>query len=203
MDKILDKFINFRPDSNEQQSATLLDVLEAPLDLSANVCPVFASTGICTNQCKIRHGIRCHICSYFVISKDDPLQRDLHYQRCFQHAQKIEKLQNECSKDMECCVCFEIVSQKSVNRSFAIRENCSHCMCSECATRWHHGEMKQTCPVCRIISENIVFSKFWFSNQTEKDAIFQNRLKMLNRTYLDVQRAVHPSKPSCKVRTEI
>ncbi|KAI2809907.1 hypothetical protein BLOT_001060 [Blomia tropicalis] len=65
----------------------------------------------------------------------------------------------------QCGICFErILSKRHVReRAFGLLDNCSHCFCAPCITKWRkeHANQSIVCPICRRSSNNVsITSKF-------------------------------------------
>jgi hypothetical protein len=77
--------------------------------------------------------------------------------------------------DEVCGVCQCNVIEEG--QRFALYQNCEHCFCNECAKGWHqtqratqkmrgvdvnHTWLKHACPICRIESDHIIPSKYFY-----------------------------------------
>lgn len=100
----------------------------------------------------------------------------------------INKNNDEMRAD-KCGVCLNNVVE--IGRRFALYAECQHCFCYECAKSWHrkqamikkqqgvdveHTLLKHSCPECRVESDYIVPSKYFYTGE-EKVKAFEDYKK--------------------------
>ena len=89
-----------------------------------------------------------------------------------------------------CGICLSDVVQ--LGRRFALYSDCQHCFCFECAKSWHrkqasvkkghgvdvqHTLLKHSCPECRVDSDYIVPSKYFYTGEEKLRALEEYRNK--------------------------
>lgn len=78
------------------------------------------------------------------------------------------------SKDLACGICLDVVMEKETRKvaRFGILENCLHVYCIECIRTWRNSNFdkknKRGCPQCRIKSDFIIPSVYFYDDKEEK-----------------------------------
>ena len=78
------------------------------------------------------------------------------------------------SKDLTCGICLDVVMDKESRKSsrFGILENCLHVYCIECIRTWRNSNFdkknKRGCPQCRIKSDFVIPSEYFYEDKEEK-----------------------------------
>lgn len=127
------------------------------------------------------HIIRCDPCSKFCLINENDEYNFFHQQdKTHQMLEKIYIERQERSKDKFCGICNEEVISKqnfngellpSIDRRFALFENCSHTFCLKCIEAW---VLTGTCPVCTVTSYYVIPSEYWIDCEKEKKEYFEN-----------------------------
>lgn len=88
------------------------------------------------------------------------------------------------SKELVCGICLDVVLDKEKNRRFGILENCSHVFCIECIRTWRNSSFdeknKRGCPQCRVKSDYIIPSDYFYDENSDKDKLiakYKNALR--------------------------
>lgn len=78
------------------------------------------------------------------------------------------------SKDLTCGICLDVIMDKESRKSrrFGILENCLHVYCIECIRTWRNSNFdkknKRGCPQCRIKSDFVIPSEYFYDEKEEK-----------------------------------
>lgn len=90
------------------------------------------------------------------------------------------------SKELTCAICLDVVVEKEprAQRRFGILENCSHVYCIECIRKWRNAQdmdkkNKRNCPQCRVKSDFIIPSQYFYDDQTQKAKLIEDYKKAL------------------------
>ena len=90
------------------------------------------------------------------------------------------------SKDLTCGICLEVVLEKESRKSsrFGILENCTHVYCIDCIRTWRNSKFekqnKRGCPQCRIKSDFVIPSEYFYDDKTDKERLtneYKNALR--------------------------
>lgn len=94
----------------------------------------------------------------------------------------------------KCGICLNNVAQ--IGKRFALYSNCSHCFCYDCARGWHRKQpavkrsqgidvdrtlLKHSCPECRVESDNIFPSKYFYSGNEKVEYVNEYKRKRTNQ----------------------
>lgn len=156
----------------------------------AQLCPYFEKQLDCPfgHTCEYIHGDVCDLCNMGCLNPYDERQRDEHRKECMRYFEKDmeEAFAIQRSSEKPCGICMETVweKEKLSERRFGILENCNHCYCLECIRKWrssksYENKIVKACPECRVKSDYVTPSKFWFENEDNKKKIieeYKNRL---------------------------
>ncbi|KAL7676959.1 hypothetical protein ACOME3_003208 [Neoechinorhynchus agilis] len=153
-------------------NSTFFDLIRLPMLIVDEICPEYAASGSCAEDCSLKHGLVCPICCFYVLNYDDSNQRTSHFRECYKNLQNTFNLRRDFSKDAQCCVCLESVTH-SEQYVFAVMDCCGHCLCGQCARSWFEKENKCTCPICRRIPDSIFDSTLWPSNEHERMSLIK------------------------------
>lgn len=149
------------------------------------LCPYFENSLECpfASSCQYTHGDVCDVCNTACLNPFDHVQREQHRKEC---VSQIEKEMEEAfavqrSNEKQCGICMEIVwdKEKANDRRFGILENCNHCFCLTCIRQWrasksYENKIVKACPECRVKSDYVTPSKYWFDNEEEKKQIIND-----------------------------
>ncbi|XP_015905846.2 probable E3 ubiquitin-protein ligase makorin-1 [Parasteatoda tepidariorum] len=144
-------------------------------------------------QCPLRdwcpcvHGKLCDLCQKYCLDPCDRNQQLKHIEDCEKELERDMELSFaiQCSKDKVCGICLEVIldKEKIAHRRFGILEKCNHVFCLECIREWRRRgsimdsvhpdaavdqQVMRKCPQCRIRSDFIIPSNFWFHTEEEK-----------------------------------
>ncbi|XP_022081162.1 probable E3 ubiquitin-protein ligase makorin-1 isoform X2 [Acanthaster planci] len=169
-------------------SAVLHDGPQHAEDL---LCP-FALQGTCRygENCKFLHGEVCDMCGSACLIINDPVQNKHHRELCLAAHEKSmqEAFAFQHSKDVQCCICMEVVLEKSPakERKFGLLSNCNHPYCLSCIRKWrsakqYEKKVVRACPICRIASPFVTPSDFWVDNAEEKKTVLEKYKEALSK----------------------
>lgn len=165
--------------TNQTSTSLLCPYFENSLD-----CP-FAST------CQYIHGDICDVCNLACLHPLDSVQREQHRKECMNQVEKEmeEAFAIQRSNQKQCGICMEIVwdKEKVNDRRFGILENCNHCFCLVCIRQWrasksYENKIVKACPECRVKSDYVTPSKYWFDNEEDKKRIINDYKINLGKT---------------------
>jgi len=131
------------------------------------------------------------MCNLACLHPSDEKQREEHQQECMKLVEQDmeEAFATQRSIDKMCGICMEIVWEKENNpdKRFGILENCNHVFCLQCIRKWrasksYENKIVKACPECRVKSDFITPSKFWFEDQEDKKKIIQDYKTKLSQT---------------------
>lgn len=172
-------------DANEVVTVTpLCPYLEAHLE-----CPF-------GDSCDFIHALMCDQCQQFVLRPDDPEQQESHRIECMKEieAEMEEAFAVAASRERLCGICMEVVWEKepASERRFGILECCNHIFCLSCIRKWraskaYENKVVKACPECRVKSDFVTPSRFWFENHDSKKKIideYKSKLGYFWATYL-------------------
>jgi E3 ubiquitin-protein ligase makorin len=165
------EYLRRKQTSNETQTHT-------------NLCPYFEKTMNCPfgDTCEYVHGELCDICNMPCLNPFDPEQCESHRKDCMSVIEKDmqEAFAAQCSAQKACGVCMEIVwdKEKESDRRFGILENCNHIFCLACIRKWrssksYENKIVKACPECRVKSDFVTPSRFWFEDEDNKRHIIE------------------------------
>lgn len=148
------------------------------------LCPYFEKQLICPfeQNCEYTHGDLCDLCNMACLNPYDEEQRQNHRKECMKLIEKDmeEAFAIQRSSEKLCGICMEVVweKEKLSDRRFGILENCNHCFCLECIRKWrssksYENKIVKACPECRVKSDYVTPSKFWFENDDNKKNIIE------------------------------
>eukprot|EP00056_Hartaetosiga_gracilis_P010077 m.148013 g.148013 ORF g.148013 m.148013 type:complete len:492 (-) comp13247_c3_seq3:1073-2548(-) len=144
------------------------------------LCPIGALVGVCEiENCPFIHGNVCPSCQLMVLHPFRDNEHNPHIEECISKRAEEEKRAQleQVSKGIECCICMEIVKEKSVasERRFGLLPNCNHSFCLQCIRKWRsqdgQGKIVQHCPMCRVQSFFVIPSSVWVEDEGEKQKI--------------------------------
>ncbi|KAH7636840.1 putative E3 ubiquitin-protein ligase makorin-1 [Dermatophagoides farinae] len=156
---------------------------------SLPLCTFFQSHGFCVYQnCRSIHGELCDLCGFYSLHPYNKQQSDLHRSECIkEHEESMElSFAYARSKELTCAICLDVVVEKEprAQRRFGILENCSHVYCIECIRKWRNAQdmdkkNKRNCPQCRVKSDFIIPSQYFYDDQTQKAKLIEDYKKAL------------------------
>ena len=151
---------------------------------SSYICPYFEKSLECPFElnCEYTHGDICDICSMACLHPFDEAQRDAHKKECMKLMEKDmeEAFAVQRSSEKLCGICMETVweKEKASDKRFGILENCNHIFCLPCIRKWrasksYENKIVKACPECRIKSDFVTPSRFWFEDEKSKKNIIE------------------------------
>ena len=155
---------------------------------SSNICPYFEKSLDCPFElnCEYTHGDICDICNMACLHPFDEEQRDVHKKECMKIIEKDmeEAFAVQRSSDKLCGICMEVVweKEKASDKRFGILENCNHIFCLPCIRKWRaskggalglENKVVKACPECRVKSDFVTPSRFWFEDEGNKKKIIE------------------------------
>ncbi|RNA16321.1 E3 ubiquitin- ligase makorin-1, partial [Brachionus plicatilis] len=160
---------------------------------ASSLCPYFEKSLECpfASSCQYMHGEVCDVCSMACLHPFDSAQRDQHRKECVNQVEKEmeEAFAVQRSNERQCGICMETVwdKEKVNDRRFGILENCNHCFCLQCIRQWrasksYENKIVKACPECRVKSDYVTPSKYWFDNEEEKKKIISDYKSNLGKT---------------------
>lgn len=143
------------------------------------LCPYFEKFVDCPfgENCFYTHGDVCDMCNMACLNPNDEKQRDEHRKECMSLIEKDmeEAFAVQRSSDKCCGICMEVVWQKEneSDRRYGIMENCNHVFCLSCIRKWrasksYENKIVKACPECRVKSDFVTPSRYWFDEKDEK-----------------------------------
>merc|ERR1712002_365861 len=91
------------------------------------------------------------------------------------------------SIDKSCGICMEIVIDKSPlsEARFGILSHCNHVFCVGCIRKWRaeknfESTIIRACPECRVKSDFIVPSQYWYEDEDDKKRLMEEYKKALS-----------------------
>lgn len=164
-------------------------------DPNANklLCPYYEKWLSCPydQMCDFVHGDICDICNQACLNPLDENQCEQHKIECMQSMEKEmeEAFAVQRSSEKNCGICMEIVwdKEKEIDKRFGILENCNHVFCLPCIRKWrsskaYENRVVKSCPECRVKSDFVTPSKFWFEDEINKKQIIQEYKLKLAKT---------------------
>lgn len=159
---------------------------------SDELCPIYEKTLNCPyTTCPYLHGNLCDLCNQASLHPFDKTKSDLHRQECMQLIEKDmeEAFAAQRSAEKVCGICMEKVweKDKEIDQRFGILENCNHIFCLSCIRKWrasksYENKIVKACPECRVKSDFITPSKYWFEDDENKRKIIQEYKNNLGQT---------------------
>lgn len=171
------------------------------------LCSSYLSQGYCNfPRCNNVHGDLCDLCGFYALHPFNEQLRQKHrdvspvrsskffdsdlsiWQECMaEHERSMElAFAYQRSQDLVCGICFEIVIEKEPKHSsrFGILENCNHIYCVDCIRAWRNSNSSETsksnkrvCPMCRIKSDFIIPSEYFYDDKEEEKQKLITRYK--------------------------
>jgi hypothetical protein len=148
------------------------------------LCPYFEKSLTCPfgEYCEYVHGDFCDYCQMPALHPTNEALREEHKRECMQNVEKDmeEAFAVQCSKEKTCGICMDTVWEKEgSNKRFGILENCNHIFCLDCIRKWrayknYENKIVKACPECRVKSDYVTPSKYWFENEESKKKIIQD-----------------------------
>lgn len=132
----------------------------------------------------------CEFCGLYILPQNDQQLRDQHIKDCIsEHEREMEEaFRVAASENRMCSVCMEVVWQKSPasRRRFGILSACNHVFCLECIRKWraedgYDNQVIRACPECRVLSDFVTPSKYWFESSEEKTKLINEYKMALSR----------------------
>lgn len=177
------------------------------------LCP-FYMQGECPyrGSCQYVHGNECELCGLPCLHPTDSEQRRKHNAECMKVLEEDMKLSFAISRsdDKACGICMDKVTEKPnlKDRQFGILTGCNHVFCLTCIREWRsRKEYKQkvvrACPECRVHSDFIVPSSFWFEDEKEKQKMiteYKERLAKRDCKYFNQGKGTCPFASACFYR---
>lgn len=159
--------------------------------VSSELCPYFEKTGDCPNgsECALVHGDVCDVCTMACLHPYNAQQRESHRQECMSAVERDmeEAFAVQRSAEKQCGICMETVWAKEsvADRCFGVLENCNHVFCLACIRKWrasksYENKVVKACPECRVKSDYVTPSRFWFEDEKSKKKIiddYKSKLK--------------------------
>lgn len=163
---------------------------------TAPLCPYFEKSLECPfgEECAYIHGDFCDVCNMPCLHPYDEKQRDEHRAQCLKEMERDmeEAFAVQCSAEKVCGICMEVVWAKE-NHSlsdmrFGILENCNHIFCLPCIRKWrssksYENKVVKACPECRVKSDFVTPSRYWFENEEQKKKIINEYKTQLGNTH--------------------
>lgn len=167
----------------------------------SELCPYFEKSLLCPFEyyCEYVHGDVCDLCNMACLNPFDENQREAHKKECMSQIEKDmeEAFAVQRSSEKLCGICMETVWDKESlqDRRFGILENCNHIFCLPCIRKWraskaYENKIVKACPECRVKSDFITPSKFWFEDEDNKKKIIEEYKSKLG--YLNFPRKKDP-----------
>ncbi len=170
-----------------RQKASLV-LLESDTSAGAQslppLCPYFEKQLECPfgEYCEYIHGDFCEICQTPCLHPHSEEQRQAHRKECMSLIEKDmqEAFAVQCSKDKACGICMETVWEKeNGDKRFGILENCNHIYCLDCIRKWraskvYENKIVKACPECRVKSDYVTPSKYWYESEDDKKKIIHD-----------------------------
>lgn len=130
--------------------------------------------------CDFSHALICDQCQQFVLDPNDLEQQKTHKSECIRaiEADMEEAFATAASREKVCGICMEVVWDKepAIERRFGILDSCNHIFCLSCIRKWraskaYENKVVKACPECRVKSDYVTPSRFWFDNEEAKKKI--------------------------------
>jgi E3 ubiquitin-protein ligase makorin len=146
------------------------------------LCPYFEKNLECPfdEHCEYVHGDLCEYCQMPSLHPTNEALREAHKKECMKRIEREmeEAFAVQCSKEKACGICMEVVWEKETDKRFGILENCNHIFCLDCIRQWrsskvYENKIVKACPECRVKSDYVTPSKYWFDNEEAKKKIIQ------------------------------
>lgn len=88
------------------------------------------------------------------------------------------------SKELACGICLDVVIEKEARTNrFGLLENCAHVYCLECIRTWRKTNFdnvnKRSCPQCRVKSDFVIPSEYYYETSEDKQKIIGTYKKAL------------------------
>jgi E3 ubiquitin-protein ligase makorin len=148
------------------------------------LCPIYEKTLECpfTDNCEFVHGDICDICNMASLNPYDEKQANEHKSQCLAVIEKDMEESFAIQRSMEklCGICMEVVweKEKDSDKRFGILENCNHTFCLQCIRKWrasksYENKVVKACPECRVKSDFVTPSRYWFEDESNKKRIIE------------------------------
>uniref|UniRef100_A0A671E1S4 RING-type E3 ubiquitin transferase n=1 Tax=Rhinolophus ferrumequinum TaxID=59479 RepID=A0A671E1S4_RHIFE len=137
---------------------------QSAVETKQQLCPYAV-----VKECVYLHRDSCEMCGLQVLHPVDGVQISEHIKSCIEaHEDRELSFAVQCSKDMVCGICREVVYEKAntSERLFGILSNCSHTYCLRCIHQWRsakqcESKIIKSCPKCRITSNFVIPCEYW------------------------------------------
>ena len=167
-------FIDYLKNKKDRNEATQHKVL----------CPIYEKSLNCPygEGCQFVHGNVCDICNMASLNPYDEAECEQHKAACMQLIEKDmeEAFAVQRSLDKICGICMEVVWEKEreQDKRFGLLENCNHIFCLGCIRKWrasksYENKIVKACPECRVKSDFVTPTQFWFEDDDNKKKIIQ------------------------------
>ncbi|GFY71953.1 putative E3 ubiquitin-protein ligase makorin-4 [Trichonephila inaurata madagascariensis] len=130
------------------------------------------------DNCRYIHGELCPFCDIPFLHPTNEQQNREHLECCELYIREEMNIAFGIQLGMKqtCGICLEEVYKKELftHQKFGILENCDHAYCLDCIRIWRSNEnplTKKQCPQCRVKSNFVVPSEFWFESRERKQEI--------------------------------
>lgn len=142
-------------------------------------------------ECQYTHGDFCEICQKACMNPFDEDQRRMHTEVCEKELERDMELSFavQRSRDKSCGICMEVIMEKEPHseRRFGILEKCGHTFCLACIRKWRKVKrspaniesapdamVTRACPECRVSSDFVTPSQFWYDDEEEKEKLISD-----------------------------
>ncbi|GFR12930.1 probable E3 ubiquitin-protein ligase makorin-1 [Trichonephila clavata] len=129
-------------------------------------------------NCRYVHGEVCPFCDIPFLHPTNEQQNKEHLECCEMYIREEMNIAFGIQLGLKqtCGICLEEVYKKELftHQKFGILENCDHAYCLDCIRIWRSNEnplTKKQCPQCRVKSNFVVPSEFWFESRERKQEI--------------------------------
>ncbi|GFR12933.1 putative E3 ubiquitin-protein ligase makorin-4 [Trichonephila clavata] len=129
-------------------------------------------------NCRYIHGEVCPYCDIPFLHPYDEQQKRDHLESCEIYIRKEMNIAFgiQLGQKQTCGICLEEVYKKELftHQRFGILEKCDHVFCLDCIRIWRSNVNpfpKKQCPQCRVKSNFVVPSEFWYESQERKQEI--------------------------------
>jgi len=177
------------------------------------LCP-YTEQGDCPHgeSCQYMHGDPCELCGKLCLHPFDQTQRKTHQAECMKILEEDMQLSFAISRssNKDCGICMETVMEKSnaKERQFGILTGCNHIFCLSCIREWrgrkeYKKNVVRACPECRVHSDFIVPSPYWYEDDKEKEKFisgYKSKLSKKSCRYFDEGRGKCPFGSVCFYR---
>lgn len=163
------------------------------INSESQLCPYYEKDIECPfdDNCEYIHGDICDLCQMACLHPFDDKQRETHRKECMIAIEKdmTEAFRVQCSQTKQCGICMETVWELEPisNQRFGILENCNHVFCLPCIRKWrasksYENKIVKACPECRVKSDYVTPSRYWYENEDDKNKIIDEYKTKLKQT---------------------